>query len=74
MIVKTELTYVYVTPSYRNMGVGRQLLELCRDKAKAAKLSIHVASEPAGHAFFSKAGFEEKSYYQKELQECSGNG
>ncbi|MGA1978638.1 MAG: GNAT family N-acetyltransferase [Bacteroidales bacterium] len=62
----TELVKLYLDPSYRNMGIGRKLLEMSIESAKRMKYKqIYLESLPElGKAIslYEKAGFRYISY------------
>ncbi|KAF7554712.1 hypothetical protein G7Z17_g2709 [Cylindrodendrum hubeiense] len=62
-----EVTYIYVRPSYRRLGIGAQLVQKAFDKARGAGVPLTVAAEPAAYDFFVKLGFKDTKYVDFDL-------
>ncbi|KAH6877206.1 hypothetical protein B0T10DRAFT_609926 [Thelonectria olida] len=63
-----EVTYVFVKPSNRRIGIGSQLVRECCMRAKDAGLPLIVSSEPAGYDFFLKNGFTKSKHFDIDLR------
>ena len=62
-----EVTYIAVRPSHRRQGIGRQLVQICFDRAKAEGLPLAVSSEPAAYDFFVNLGFKDTKHADFDL-------
>ncbi|KAI1079345.1 hypothetical protein F5B20DRAFT_544572 [Whalleya microplaca] len=63
-----ELTHIYVEPSSRNQGIGTQLVQVCRDRARADGLPLTICAEPNHHDFFLKRGFRDTKHVDIDLR------
>ncbi|KAL3427841.1 GNAT family [Phlyctema vagabunda] len=62
-----EITYVYVRPSSRRLGIGSELVKLCFERAKAEGLPLILSSEPAAYDFFASLGFKDTRHVDWDL-------
>ncbi|XXG95522.1 hypothetical protein Hte_001786 [Hypoxylon texense] len=68
-VLRLELTYMYVEPSSRRKGIGRQLVRHCADIARYEKLPLTLEADPNCHAWFLRRGFKYVSRADTDLRE-----
>lgn len=69
LTMNAELTFVCVQLEKRLQGVGRALVQLCIDKAKAEGIPLAVTAEPQSTVFFERLGFKEEKHVDIDLSE-----
>ncbi len=61
----------FVDPDYKRMGIGKRLLELCKEEAKAMDFhSMELVATLSGVKLYEACGFTEKEIFKIDL----GNG
>lgn len=59
--------YIFVASPNRREGIGSEMLQICRDRAKAAGIPLVAVTEPEGYSFFQNAAFEVGDHYEFDL-------
>jgi N-acetylglutamate synthase-like GNAT family acetyltransferase len=63
-----ELTHIFISQDHRNHGLGKELVRLCVQTAKARGLPLTVGSEPQVHSFFGKMGLKDFKHSEWDLE------
>lgn len=67
VLTTTELVYIGVQRTYRNRGIGSQLLGKCLAAGKELQLPVILHAEPVARAFFEHHKFQEFAHGEVDL-------
>ncbi len=65
----TEVTHMFVKPTYRRRGIGSELVRLGVERAEKAGIVLAVGAEPEARDFFLSLGFKDSKYFDVDLSQ-----